>query len=89
LSKHSARGAAWEAQRLRVLNRDGWACQSCGKHLEGADATVDHTDPISQDDRPREDWELVSMCRRCNGAKQDKALVRLAWFNPRWFKSAV
>ena len=89
MSKHSARGAAWEAQRKRVLDRDGWVCTSCGKALEGADATVDHIEPIADDpDRIYEDHELASMCRRCNGIKQDRVLVRLAWFNPRWFTNA-
>ena len=85
MSRHSASGAAWQAQRLRVLHRDGWQCTYCSKHLEGADATVDHVDPISQaEDKTYRDDELVSACRTCNGMKQDRLLVRLPWVNPRW-----
>lgn len=86
MSKHSARGAAWQAQRLRILNRDGWTCTYCGTHLEGDNATVDHIQPISLDPtRNYTDDELTSSCRLCNGRKQDKPLIRLDWHNPRWF----
>lgn len=86
MSRHSASGPAWEAQRQRVLDRDGWRCAYCGKDLTGADATVDHLEAISLDPgRTYSDDELVSACRRCNGSKGDKPLVRLGFRNPRWF----
>ena len=85
MSQHSARGATWEAQRLRVLNRDSWTCTACAKHLEGDDATVDHTDPIAHaNGKTYADHELAAMCRTCNGRKQDNLLVRQDWWNPRW-----
>lgn len=83
MSKHSARGAAWDVQRKRVLHRDGWVCLPCGKHLEGSDATVDHILPVTLDpEHVYEDDELVSMCRRCNGIKSDRIQRRMPWFNP-------
>lgn len=92
MSKHSASGAAWQAQRLRVLNRDGWQCSLCGVDLDPINsnaptgATVDHVEPIAHaDSRTYRDDELVSACRKCNSTKQDRALVRLDWHNPRWF----
>lgn len=85
MSTNSARGPAWEAQRQRILNRDGWVCTSCSKHLEGGDATVDHVDPVAHNPgKTYRDDELVSMCRTCNGRKQDRLLIRQDWWNPRW-----
>lgn len=85
MSRHSAKGATWEAQRQRVLNRDDWRCSWCGKPLEGSDATVDHIDPIVNNaGRDYRDDELMAMCRKCNGLKSDKALVRQPYYNARW-----
>lgn len=81
-------GPGWQAQRIRVLDRDGWICTACGKALDGADATVDHIDPQALNrGRDYTDDELAAMCRSCNSRKQDRVLVRMAWFNPRWLKS--
>lgn len=88
MSKYSAHGAAWDAQRLRVLDRDGWTCAYCGKHLEGADATADHIDPLAaMDEEAREDvqdHDLVAACRKCNGTKADRTAVRVDYAAPRW-----
>lgn len=86
MAKGSARGAAWEAQRLRVLNRDNWTCVVCGKHLEGRDATVDHRDPISLNPGATYlDSDLQSMCRYHNGIKSDQVAVRLPYMSLDWF----
>ena len=85
MSKHSARGTAWKAQRKRVLDRDGWTCTFCTAHLEGDDATVDHVEPIALDPtRTYRDDDLVAACRTCNGRKQDRTLVRLDYRSPDW-----
>lgn len=90
MSKHSARGTRWQAQRRRVLDRDGWTCCYCGRHLEGLDATVDHIEPIALDPgRTYADTELVSACRRCNGTKADKQLVRLEYANATWLPNGI
>lgn len=86
MSAGSSRGAAWEATRLRVLNRDGWICLlSCGKPLEGADATVDHITPKAAGGTDDES-NLIAACRTCNGRKRDQVLTRMPWFNPRWLE---
>lgn len=88
MSRHSASGPAWEAQRQRVLDRDGWRCAYCGCDLVGSDATVDHLESVASSGRDGDDYldaELVAACRRCNGTKQDKPLVRLGYRSPRWF----
>lgn len=90
MSRHSARGAKWEAQRLRTLERDGWLCSHCGKPLEGSDATVDHIEPISLDPgREYDDFELVAMCRSCNGRKADQLLRRAAYFSRDWLPGGI
>lgn len=90
MSRHSARGSTWDAQRLRVLDRDAWTCTACGKHLEGADATVDHVEPISLDPgKTYRDDELTSMCRRCNGIKSDRIKVRMNYYSPRWLPAGL
>ncbi|WP_084670284.1 HNH endonuclease signature motif containing protein [Microbacterium paludicola] len=86
MSRHSARGADWNATRLRVLDRDGWVCTSCGKELVGDDATVDHITPVSQGGSS-EDWNLTSLCRKDNSTKGDRELQRVNWFNTRWLTS--
>lgn len=86
MSRHSATGAAWEAQRKRVLERDGWQCAYCGKALEGSDATVDHVEPISLDPgRVYADDALLACCRTCNGRKSDRPVMRMDWYAAEWF----
>lgn len=85
MSKHSARGPSWQAQRKRVLERDDWTCAYCRVHLEGSNATVDHVSPVALDPgKTYRDDELVAACRTCNGRKQDRTLVRLDYRSPRW-----
>lgn len=92
MSEQSSRGTAWNVVRLFVLDRDGWKCQYCHKHLEGDDATADHI--VSKDRWRREQREgspdvpenLVAACRSCNSSKQDSdTLPRINYYNPRWF----
>lgn len=86
MSRYTRTDSAWKAQRLRVLERDQWTCQYCHKHLEGSDSTVDHVEPIALDpERVYRDDELVAACRRCNGRKSDKALIRMDYHSPAWF----
>jgi 5-methylcytosine-specific restriction endonuclease McrA len=83
VSVYSSRGKAWEETRTRVLERDGWTCTECGKHLQGADATVDHITPKSKGGTDDE-WNLISLCRKHNAEKGDRTLMRRNYFNPRW-----
>ncbi len=90
MSRQSSRGAKWERLKPLVWKRDNWTCTSCGNWLErehpdaAHDATVDHVTPKTAGGRDELD-NLTAMCRRCNGIKQDKAVVRVDWYNPRWF----
>ena len=79
----------WKAQRLRVLDRDGWVCAACGKDLAGDDATVDHIVPVAVSGATSwTDDELVSLCRVCNSRKGATVGARLDYRSPRWFDSA-
>ena len=60
-------------------------CVSCGKHLEGNDWTIDHIVAAGSNGIPNHDLSnLQSMCRYCNGKKQDRSLERTTWFSPKW-----
>lgn len=86
MAQNSAKGRAWDAQRLRVLNRDDWTCTACGVALEGDNATVDHVAAVSKNlGKVYADDELTSLCRPCNSRKGDRTIVRLDYRNPRWF----
>ena len=90
MSQHSADGKAWDAQRKRVLDRDGWCCRYCTKVLVGDDATVDHIEPIAlTPGRVYRDDELCAACRSCNSRKKDQRLVRLDYRSPVWFLQTV
>lgn len=84
MSKASSRGPLWEALRKRVLERDGWVCTWCGKGLAGSDATADHFPVPKSQGGPDEEWNLRASCRRCNGIRQDRPIVRPDWFNTAW-----
>ena len=79
MSTHSSRGAAWEAIRDRVLERDGYRCAYCGNEATEAD----HVIPKVKGGTDTMD-NLVSACRRCNGSKQDRIEARTNWFNRNW-----
>ena len=71
MSKHSARGAEWEAIRQYILNRDGYTCVLCGQPA----ISVDHIIPRSRGGTD-EEHNLQSMCRDCNSRKGDRLMVR-------------
>lgn len=85
MSRPDLNTPAWKATRLRVLDRDGWTCSACGKHLVGSDATVDHVEAwANREGKTYSDADLIAMCRTCNGRKSDREAVRLDYRNPRW-----
>jgi 5-methylcytosine-specific restriction endonuclease McrA len=57
-------------------------CITCNKDLIGEDWTIDH---VHASDPPNHDiLNLQSMCRACNGRKQDRTLTRTTWRNARY-----
>jgi 5-methylcytosine-specific restriction enzyme A len=83
-SKHITRGPRWRALRLKVLARDGYKCQSCGKagRLE-----VDHVQPVrTHPERAYDPENLKSLCPACHTRKTrvecghpEKSPARSAW----------
>lgn len=64
------RGKHWQATRKRVLERDNFQCQTCGRIVGDipGDAQVDHVIPkrITQSDNPD---GLQTLCRSCHSKK--------------------
>ena len=56
----------WGLVRLRVLDRDGWRCVTCGKsgRLE-----VDHIKPMDLGGAKYDKSNLQALCRPCHFAK--------------------
>lgn len=85
MSKLSSQGAKWDSTRLYVLQRDGFVCAYCGKHLEGKDATADHI--VAKANGGTDDaWNLVASCVSCNGRKSDKVIERRLWLHSELFE---
>lgn len=81
MSEQSSRGAAWNALRLQVLQRDNYTCNYCGNEATEAD----HVIPKNKGGKD-ELINLVSACRRCNGSKQDRVDTRTNWYNKGWLE---
>ncbi|MCD5345060.1 HNH endonuclease [Agromyces sp. S2-1-8] len=79
MSKQSSRGAAWDALRLEVLERDEYVCQYCG----GEATEADHIIPKDAGGRDELD-NLLAACKPCNSSKSNKIGGRINWFNRRW-----
>lgn len=77
---------AWRRARAYAKTILEPVCVVCRKELIGNDWTIDHiTPPSATGGEPDHSIEnLQSMCRSCNGRKQDKTLERVTWLNPRW-----
>lgn len=78
---------AWREARAYAKTILEPRCITCHKELEGNDWTIDHIiAPTNTGGLPDHSIDnLQSMCRSCNGRKQDKTLIRTEWKNPRWF----
>lgn len=60
------------ALRRKVLERDGYVCQKCGKPLPGGrGAHIDHIRPVARGGRT-ELTNLQALCARCNESKGAK-----------------
>ena len=59
--------ARWRRLRRRILARDSWVCQSCGKLL--GMAQVDHIKPVFKGGKVHDESNLQSLCVSCHAAK--------------------
>lgn len=74
---NSYQGAKWirREKRLAIYLRDGMACVYCGATIEdGAQLSLDHVVPYSQSGS-NESGNLVTCCRTCNSARQDRPVL--------------
>lgn len=56
--------------RFKVLCRDNFTCQYCGRKAPDVELEVDHIYPVSKGGKARED-NLVTSCVSCNSGKKD------------------
>jgi 5-methylcytosine-specific restriction endonuclease McrA len=68
----------------RILERDGFRCQYCGKtaeqaHTDGKRLAVDHVVPFSAGG-DEADENLVACCMPCNSAKKNRPLAEVRHF---------
>lgn len=75
-SANGANGSKWirPDRRLAIYLRDGFRCLYCGRDLHGSDpfqVTLDHLKPGHFPGNHAES-NLVTACRSCNSARQDK-----------------
>lgn len=56
--------------RFRVLSRDAFTCQYCGRKAPDVILPVDHVLPVSKGGKTVED-NLVTACQECNLGKSD------------------
>lgn len=85
MAKESAavyRDPRWKDLRLKVFSRDGHQCVYCGNTQN---LQADHIIPLAAGGPAFDINNLQTLCRDCNGKKQDKVQVRMPWKNPRWF----
>ena len=74
----------WAAVRFRVLDGDGWRCQTCGAYGN----EVDHVIPLSRGGSPYAVANLQTLCRGCHiektrGENERHDPARDAWRKPR------
>ena len=71
-SSHPERNRMTVSLRYRILKRDGFKCQACGKtpQDDGVSLEVDHRIPISKGGTSDED-NLQTLCKPCNQSKSD------------------
>lgn len=59
----------FRAVREKVLVRDSYTCQNCGRIVQGKEAHVDHIVPLELGGAPFDETNLRVLCARCNGKK--------------------
>lgn len=68
------RGALRPSDRFRILQRDRFRCQYCGRAAPDVDLHVDHVVPVARGGG-NDDENLVTACQECNLGKGKSPLV--------------
>lgn len=63
-------------QRFRILARDEFTCQYCGRQAPQVVLHMDHIVPQAKGGTD-EDWNLLTSCQECNGGKSDIPVEKL------------
>lgn len=74
-SKKSRRKMS-QGKRFRILRRDGFRCQLCGRQAsddEGITLHIDHKLPLAKGGT-NDDGNLWVLCNECNGGKSDAVI---------------
>jgi 5-methylcytosine-specific restriction endonuclease McrA len=72
IKKHKRKSIS-KSKRFRILNRDKFRCQCCGRNPkeDGVKLEIDHILPVSKGGK--NDYNnLQTLCRDCNRGKGDK-----------------
>lgn len=78
-SRRSKRPKMDKSKRFRILRRDGFRCQVCGRKASEDDAIelhIDHKMPLSQGGS-NDDSNLWTLCKECNLGKSDQIIDEL------------
>lgn len=88
MSKLSLNTPRFHALRTPILERDGYQCVQCGSENN---LTLDHILPMNamtpeqvEEGMPYDPDNLQTLCRTCNGRKQDKRHEFKQYINDRW-----
>lgn len=71
--------AEYKKNRKIILEQSGYICHYCN----GPANTADHIVPKSQGGGD-ELSNLLPACHQCNSTRQDRTMVRLKYWNPRY-----
>lgn len=71
--------AEYKTNRKIILEQSQYICHYCN----GPANTADHIVPVSQGGT-NEINNLLPACHNCNSTRQDRTLVRLKYWNPRY-----
>ena len=65
MSKHSGSGPVWARFRLKILDRDNWRCQTCGRWGN----ECDHIKPLQWGGEMYSESNCQILCRGCHITK--------------------
>lgn len=71
--------AEYKKNRKIVLESNNYICHYC----HGPANTADHIQPVSQGGT-NDISNLLPACHNCNSTRQDRTVVRLKYWNPRY-----
>lgn len=74
LTKKGSRDGLTPSLRFKILARDHFACQYCGRKAPDVELQIDHIVPIAKGGKT-ESKNLVAACKKCNEGKNSRMLL--------------